>query len=86
MAKHNKNGGRHASVGDDRYINAAMENVLETFPDARVIFSRVIPKASKSGKPGTWKTKRSAPPTDGGLPILLFSYSCTVEARVYMNR
>ena len=85
MSKRRKNGGRHASVGDDRYISAAKQGLLETFPAARVIFSRVIPKAAKSGVPGTWRMKHSAALADGGVPVLLFSYSCTVEARVYVG-
>jgi hypothetical protein len=85
MTKRRKNGGRHASVGDDRYINAAVEGVLAAYPGARVIFSRVIPKASKSGKPGTWRPKHPLGSADGGRAILLFSDSCTVEGRVYLS-
>ena len=84
MAKAKRHGGRHASVGTDRYVRLALKSFLMSHPGARICFARVQPIVCRAATPGTWKIKTSDP-ADGGRAILLFSNSCTVEARAYQR-
>lgn len=85
MARVKPVGGRHASVGSDRYIQLAAKDFIASYPGARIRFGRVLAMVSKAEVPGTWKLRRSTKFADGGLAILLFSDSCTVQARAYLS-
>lgn len=79
-----KPGGRHASVGANRYVREAVKDFQRTHRSARVCFAHVTPVVRKGARPGTW-TFKGAPSAEGGMPLLIFAADFFVEAHAYLG-
>lgn len=82
MARKQKIGGRHASVGGDRFIDAAAHDALEKLGGTRISFGRVLGKSCKSHPRGSWKL-RHPPQGSGGIQVLLYGDPFPVEACIF---
>src|SRR5712671_2845708 len=83
MARKEKLGGRHASIGGDRFIEAAARDAIAKLGGTRISFGRVLGKSSKSHARGTWKLKCS-PPGSGGIQVILYGHPFAVEACIFL--
>jgi hypothetical protein len=83
MAKNRKLGGRHASIGCDRFIQVAARGALTTLGGVRIHFNAVIGKSSKSHPRGTWALRKAPPSAGGGILVVLYGDPCAVEACVF---
>lgn len=82
MSRREKIGGRHSSAGCDRFIEDAARGALVTLGGARISFGRVVAVSSKSHRPGTWKRRGSV--AMGGVPVVLYGDSKSVQAVVFV--
>jgi hypothetical protein len=85
MSRKQKLGGRHASIGEDRFIKAAARDAIAKLGGVRISFAKVIGKSSKSHPRGTWKRKKSSEDAmSGGISIILYGDPFAVEACVFL--
>jgi hypothetical protein len=82
MARKQKIGGRHASIGCDRFIEAAARDAVAKLGGTRISFNRVLGKSSKSHPRGSWKVKCSLWGR-GGVPVILYGDPFAVEACIF---